>query len=460
MIFLPLVFAGYWLIQPKWRNAFLLLASYYFYFSYNPWFLLLLMGTSGMDFYLAKCIGKTQTQHKRKLFLWLSIISNLGVLSVFKYAVFFYNTTGTLFSSNFSPLETFIIPAGLSFYTFQSISYTIDVYRNKYKPDDTLIDFLLYVSFFPHMVAGPIMRHDVLMPQLKVRQYFKSIDWASFIKLCIWGYFKKMVIADNLAFIINDVFEHVSNYNSIELLISGLLFLIQLYCDFSGYSDIATGVAKLFHINLSINWNRPLLATSVTQYWKRHHLSLTSWFREYVYISLGGNKVKLNRWIINILLVFVLSGFWHGANFTFIVWGLLNGIFYVMESLMNKYYPGLRAPKLIGWLYTLFFISLFFIAFRAENIPQLLEIYERIFITFHSAGMLQHLIAIKGVFFSSIMAMLIMVLLIKELKEEYNLLNRPFTQREVVLTGTYMIILLCIFLFGNFRANSFIYFQF
>lgn len=459
LLFLPVVFAGYWLTPPKWRNLFLLLASYYFYFSYNPWFLLLLVGTSGMDFYLAKLISRTNGHRKRKTFLTLSIISNIGVLFAFKYFVFFYNSGIQIFSSNEELLSQIIIPAGLSFYTFQSISYTIDVYRNKYRPDDTLTDFLLYVSFFPHMVAGPIMRHDVLMPQLKIKHYFNSIDWRSFATLCIWGYFKKMVIADNLAFIVNDVFRHSEDFNTIELLLSGFLFLIQLYCDFSGYSDIATGVAKLFHINLSLNWKRPLLSTSIIQYWKRHHLSLTGWFKEYVYFSLGGNRLGVKRWILNILLVFVLSGFWHGANFTFIIWGFLNGLFYAFESFMNKYYPRLRFPTLIGWLYTMFFISVFFIAFRADNTHQLLQIYTNLFVNFETEGLLHHLVSIKGVFFSSIMSAMVLLLFIKELKEEFRFY--PFHAKHELISGSaYLMLLFLIFCFGNFNANSFIYFQF
>jgi len=283
LVFLPIVFTTYWLIPAKHRNLFLLIASYYFYFSYNPWFLLLLIGTSGLDFYLAKAISRTQEQAKRKALLVLSIISNIGVLFIFKYFVFFYNSGLSLFSNSPHLLSNFIIPAGLSFYTFQSISYTIDVYRNKYKADDTLKDFLLYVSFFPHMVAGPIVRHHTLMPQLKATHFFKDIEWGNASKLIIWGFFKKMVIADNIALIVNPVFNHLPNgFNSVEFIIIGILFLIQLYTDFSGYSDIAIGVAKLFKINLNLNWNRPLLAKSISEYWQRHHMSLTSWFKEYV----------------------------------------------------------------------------------------------------------------------------------------------------------------------------------
>ncbi len=458
LVFLPIVFSAYWLIPAKHRNLFLLIASYYFYFSYNPWFSLLLIGTSGLDFYLAKAISNTQDQTKRKTLLVLSIISNIGVLFAFKYFVFFYNSGLSLFSNNPQLLSNFIIPAGLSFYTFQSISYTIDIYRNKYKADDTLKDFLLYVSFFPHMVAGPIVRHHTLMPQLKVTHFFKDIEWTNASKLIIWGFFKKMVIADNIALIVNPVFNDLPNdFNSIEFIIIGVLFLIQLYADFSGYSDIAIGVAKLFKIDLSINWKRPLLSKSVTEYWQRHHISLTSWFKEYVYISIGGNRVSAPKWVFNILTVFLLSGLWHGANVTFIIWGLLNGLFYLLEHIPNKQ---IKIPSIIKWMYTLFFVSIFFIAFRANNIHELSYIYQQIFINFNFTDGLHHLLALNDRLFFVVLAFVLCILFTKEIQEEYTLLKSSNLKENVLTPVFYISILSLIFCLGNFNANSFIYFQF
>jgi alginate O-acetyltransferase complex protein AlgI len=459
LVFLPIVFSAYWLIPAKHRNLFLLIASYYFYFSYNPWFLLLLIGTSGLDFYLAKAISKTEELAKRKTLLILSIVSNIGVLFVFKYLVFFYNSGLSLFSNNPQLLSNFIIPAGLSFYTFQSISYTIDVYRNKYKADDTLKDFLLYVSFFPHMVAGPIVRHHTLMPQLNTVHLFKDIEWGNASKLIIWGFFKKMVIADNIAYLVNPVFNDLpSDFNSIEFIIIGILFLIQLYADFSGYSDIAIGVAKLFKINLNINWKRPLLSKSVTEYWQRHHISLTSWFKEYVYISIGGNRVSAPKWLFNILIVFLLSGLWHGANFTFIIWGLLNGLFYLLEHIPTK--QNIKIPSLFKWMYTLFFISIFFIAFRANTLTDLGFIYQQIFINFNITDGLHHLLVLNDRLFFVVLAFVLSILFIKEIQEEYILL-KPSNFKENISTPIfYITILSIIFCLGNFNANSFIYFQF
>lgn len=459
LVFLPIVFSTYWLLKPSFRNTFLLIASYYFYFSYNPWFLLLLIGTSALDFLLAKAIAKSNTRSKQKALLTLSIVSNIGVLFIFKYSVFLYNEAVSTFNQNPTLLANIIIPAGLSFYTFQSISYTIDVYRGNYKPNDTLTDFLLYVSFFPHMVAGPIMKHEVLMPQLKTKSYFKQINWEAFVTLTIWGFFKKMVIADNLSLLVNPVFENPNQFNSIELFLTGILFLIQLYCDFSGYTDIATGVAKLFNINLNINWKRPLLATSVSDYWKRHHISLTTWFKDYVYISLGGNKVKTSRWIFNLIIVFVISGLWHGANYTFIVWGLLNGIAYTIEAVLNKRNINLKIPKIIAWFYSISIISLFFIAFRATSISNLAEIYKGIFTTPHFDGGIANILTIKDKLFYPLLALVLLFLFLKEIIEEHQI-NSKYIWLTKLKPMFYITILLLIFIFGNFNANTFIYFQF
>ncbi len=459
LVFLPCVFAGYWLLAAKNRNVFLLVASYYFYFSYNPWFLLLLIGTSAFDFYLARCIAKTEIKNKRKLLLVVSVLSNIGVLFVFKYFVFFYNSGLSLFLDKPLFLSNFIIPAGLSFYTFQSISYTIDVYRKKYKTDDTLVNFLLYVSFFPHMVAGPIVKHNSLMPQLKQTRFFKNIDWQNAIKLIIWGFFKKMVIADNVAIVVNKVFNNLPiNFNSIEYLLIAFLFLVQLYADFSGYSDIAIGVAKLFNLNLNLNWQRPLLATSVTNYWQRHHISLTNWFKEYVYISIGGNKVTATKWVFNILLVFVLSGLWHGANFTFIVWGLLNGLFYLLEHItLNK---TMQLPRILKWAYTLFFISLFFIAFRANSISDLLVIYKQIVVNFSFTNGVNHLFNLNDKLYYVLIIALLLILFLKELQEEFVFYKPSQFKQQITIPIFYISLLCLVFCFGNFNSVSFIYFQF
>ena len=459
-LFLPIVFSIYWVIPSKYRNYFLLLASYYFYYSYNPWFLFLLIGTSGLDYFIARKISKSNDQQQKKTLLMVSLLSNIGVLFVFKYFVFVYNSSVEVFDLDAKLLHNLIIPAGLSFYTFQSISYTIDVYRGKYKADDTLSDFLLYVSFFPHMVAGPIVRYNDLMPQFKIITYFKNINWQQVATLVIWGYFKKLVIADNLNLIVTPVFNNVTAFTGFELALAGFLFVIQVYCDFSGYSDIATGVAKLFNINLSLNWRRPLLSKSLHEFWKRNHISITTWFRDYLYIGLGGSRVSYNRWLINIFLVFVISGFWHGANFTFIIWGTMHGLLYILEIFLNKMFPTIKVPGVIGRLYLLGFHTLSLIAFRANNLLDLRAIYSKIFTLSKENFMINSLLKHQDRLYFFIIFLLIVILFIKEINEEYAIINKNKTVYSILKPLAFILFIVLIFTLGNFSANTFIYFQF
>lgn len=459
-VFLPVVFIGYWVLPQRFRNYFLLIASYYFYFTYNPWFLLLLVGTSAFDFWCAKQIQNVFD--RKRLYLYLSIISNIGVLAAFKYSAFFFNSgvqiANSLGGNHYSLMESLIIPAGLSFYTLQSLSYTIDVYRGKYKPNDTLYDFLLYVSFFPHMVAGPIVRYNTLMPQLKAVSYFKHIDWSSFATLTIWGYFKKMVIADNLSEVVTQVFNDPQHYNGYQLLITGSMFVVQVYCDLSGYSDIATGIAKLFNINLSLNWRRPLLSSSLHEFWQRNHISITTWFRDYLYIGLGGNRVSHNRWLLNIFLVFLISGLWHGANFTFVIWGAMHGVMYLIEILVRKRFPSLKAPWLLGWIYLLSFHTLSLIAFRANTTADLSYIYRHIF-SADFFGCYQNSLFQDTSQYLILLALCVF-LFVKEFNEEFAFVNRAPILYKNVKPMFYMALVIVIFLLGDFNANTFIYFQF
>ncbi len=457
-IFLPFVFVLYWLIPVRFRNYFLLLSSYYFYFSYNPWYLLLLIGTSVVDYWCARQMAAQL--NRRYFYLMLSVVTNLGVLAAFKYSAFFYNSGAELLSGitgrSYSYMEAFIIPAGLSFYTFQSLSYTIDVYRRKYPPNDTLYEFLLYVSFFPHMVAGPVVRYNSLMPQLKAIRFLRNIQWGAFARLTVWGYFKKMVIADNLNNIVTPVFNEVHLFNGTELFVAGFLFVIQVYCDFSGYSDIATGVAKLFGINLSLNYRRPLFSKSLHEFWQRNHIGMTTWFRDYLYIALGGNRVSFGRWLLNIFLVFIISGMWHGANVTFIIWGAIHGMFYIGEILIKRYFPAFKAHSVFGFLYFIGLHTISLIAFRSLSVNDLALIYERLF-SFSSFS-LSHLWELNDGFFNILMLGLLMIWVLKEIQEEFSFIKKPL---DVWLKpSAYLLFVVLIFLFGNFSANTFIYFQF
>ncbi|MEO6304235.1 MAG: MBOAT family O-acyltransferase [Bacteroidia bacterium] len=422
--------------------------------------MLLLIGTSGIDYFLARKISTTEKQKNKKIFLVLSLVSNLGVLFIFKYFVFAYNSSVEIFNLKSSILNQFIIPAGLSFYTFQSLSYTIDVYRGKYKADDKFSDFLLFVSFFPHMVAGPIVRYSDLMPQFKIVTYFKNINWQQFATLVIWGYFKKLVIADNLNLIVTPVFNNVNAFTGFELLVAGFLFVIQVYCDFSGYSDIATGVAKLFNINLTLNWRRPLFSRSLHEFWQRNHISITTWFRDYLYIGLGGSRVSYSRWILNIFLVFVISGFWHGANFTFIIWGTLHGVFYILEIFLCKKFPNIKVPALLGHLYLLGFHTISLIAFRAKNITDLKYIYHKLFSTELLNFSINTFLNYQDRLYFFFMFFVIGILFIKELNEEYAIVNKYQKTYAVLKPLAFILFVVLIFILGNFSANTFIYFQF
>ena len=464
LIFLPIVFFIYWGIKQNWRWVALLIASYYFYFSYNPWFCLLLLGTSGIDYIAARQISASTHQNIRKAWLLLSVCSNIGVLILFKYSVFFINTgielSNSISHTQFQLLHQLIIPAGLSFYTFQSLSYTIDVYRNKYKAQDSFGFFSLYVSFFPHMVAGPVVRYNDLMPQFYSHHKLKNVEWTLATRLCIWGFFKKMVIADRLNEIVSPVFSHVNDYSGATLLLTGFLFVVQVYCDFSGYSDIATGVAKYFGINLSLNWRRPLLSKSLIEFWQRNHISITTWFRDYLYISLGGNRGSYKRWLLNIFLVFVISGLWHGANWTFVVWGTMHGLFYMAELINSKRGKPFKVIKPIGWIYLILFHTFSLIAFRALNVNDLRMIYTKIFSCFNAGHLVSELRLVSDIFPLCIALALVLFLFAKELNEEYAFFNKIKLYDKLLRPIFYMALFLVIFLLGMFNANQFIYFQF
>jgi D-alanyl-lipoteichoic acid acyltransferase DltB (MBOAT superfamily) len=310
------------------------------------------------------------------------------MLVVFKYFSFLYSSVtqpGNILSFKAYQANDWILPAGISFYTFQSLSYTIDVYRKKLTPEKSIVDYALYVSFFPQLVAGPIERYGHLMPQLKSVKKIK-FQWENFypgLRLIIWGFFKKLVIADRIAPMVNAAYGDVSSYHGLEWLLIGFLFLVQIYADFSGYTDIARGTARLFGINLMMNWLRPFYSDSIKNFWKNWHISLSTWFKDYVYHPLGGNKKGKTRMLLNILIVFLVSGFWHGANFTFLIWGLLNAIWVIVEIVMAPVFKKIRFPSIIKWVYVILIQSIFFIAFRANSLQDLMVISGELFYFSH-----------------------------------------------------------------------------
>lgn len=337
LLFLPFVFVLYYLVSHKLRGVVLLLSSYYFYMSWNPIYIVLIMISTLTDFGAGLLLDKTQDEFKRKGILALSLLLNLGLLSYFKYGDFFIENWNRL--SYFSTSDLFtvksldlILPVGISFYTFQTLSYTIDVYHRRIRAEQSLQRFALYVCFFPQLVAGPIERYSTLMPQFERPAQMRKENLSQGFRLILFGLFLKMVIGDNIGVLVDENYRQIASTSSIDLLITAFLYSFQIYCDFHGYSTIAIGVAKLFDIDLSDNFKSPYWSHSLTSFWRKWHITLTNWFRDYIYYPLGGNKGSRLKWIVAILTVFIVSGFWHGAQWTFVIWGLAHGLLTSLEK--------------------------------------------------------------------------------------------------------------------------------
>jgi alginate O-acetyltransferase complex protein AlgI len=339
LVFFPLVVALYFATPHRFRWVLLLAASYYFYAAWRAEYLLLIMFSTGVDYVCGLRMGALAQQARRKKWLALSIGTNLGLLFAFKYFNFFSATTRRLLNQ-FNifydvPVFDVLLPVGISFYTFQTLSYSIDVYRGRQKPERHLGIFALYVSFFPQLVAGPIERSSRLLPQFFRQNGFDPERVSSGLRLMLWGFFKKVVIADRLAVYVNAVYGNPAAYDGPTIMLATYFFAFQIYCDFSGYSDIAIGTARVMGYDLMQNFRRPYFSRSIAEFWQRWHISLSTWFRDYLYIPLGGNRVDWWRWYLNLLVVFLVSGLWHGAALTFVVWGGLHGL-YLVSSLITQ----------------------------------------------------------------------------------------------------------------------------
>ena len=393
LIFLPLVFIAYWTVgRRSTQNVLLVFASYVFYCWWDYRFCALMLASSLVDYAIGWRIANTQPPSVRKCLLAMSLLSNLGLLATLKYFNFFLDNFALLASGfgwqiNTGTIEI-ILPVGISFYTFQTLSYTIDIYRRQIQPTTNLVDYLAFVSFFPQLVAGPIERASRLLPQFATARSFSYSDASDGCRQVLWGFFKKLIIADHLSTVVDPVYASPGNWTGPELVFCTICFAFQIYCDFSAYSDIAIGTAKLFGINLMRNFAYPYFSQSISEFWRRWHISLSSWFRDYVYVPLGGNRTGVLRNKINILATFLISGFWHGAAWNFILWGGINGVATAAagsDQTSNEAIPGgdtliPRVSTLRRILSTFTIVCLCWIFFRAESFSDALLILQKIFI--------------------------------------------------------------------------------
>ena len=387
LLFLPVVFVLYWFVfnkKLKYQNLLILVSSYVFYGWWDYRFLSLILLSTIVDYFIGLGISNQASLKNKRILLWCSVLFNLGILGFFKYYNFFVDSWIDLFSSVGYDIKSvwtlnIILPVGISFYTFQTMSYTIDIYKGKLKPTNDFISFASFVSFFPQLVAGPIERASNLLPQILKKRVFKYEQGVQGLRLILWGMFKKVVIADSLAPVVNDIFGNYQELGGGTLWLGAIYFAFQIYCDFSGYSDIAIGTSKLFGFELMSNFKFPYFSRNIGEFWRRWHISLSTWFRDYIYIPLGGSQKGKWKSIRNVFIIFVVSGFWHGANWTFIFWGLFHAMLFLPSFIFNtnrKYTTSIIAentlfpsPKeLIKVLTTFLLVTIGWVFFRSETI--------------------------------------------------------------------------------------------
>lgn len=461
LVFFILFYQAYWLVCKRGStnacNILLIAASYLFYGWWDWRFLGLIVISSASDFILGIQIQNTKSKRGRKFFLIASLAINLGILGFYKYFNFFVEGFQELFSlfgiSLNSTTLHIILPVGISFYTFQTMSYTIDIYRQHLKPTKNVWQFFAFVSFFPQLVAGPIERATHFLPQFAIKKQFDYHKSISGLRLMLWGFFKKIVIADNFAVLVDDIFTNSSEYSWVGIFIGSFLFAFQIYCDFSGYSDIAIGLGKMMGFELMTNFNKPYFSNSFSEFWKRWHISLSTWFRDYVYIPLGGNRVSSARHNLNLMITFLLSGLWHGASFTFVIWGFLHGLMLILEK---KF----RWSNRFAMPFVFILCCLFWIPFRAEDISHLSLLLNHLF-TLQSGNNFPTIAHSDVIRYMAIgVVFLLFLLLERSMKQEnFNGFVSKFSKPKRI--GLYYVLLICILLLGNFDVKPFfIYFQF
>lgn len=467
LFFLPIVFSLYWLLRNtlKGQNILLLLSSVFFYGLWDWRFLFLLAFSIILNFVTA--IRIYNNRNHAKLLLVISVIINCTFLGIFKYYNFFIESLSSALLITNSSIQfntlNIILPVGISFYTFHGLSYIIDIYYDRIKPTYNFVNYSLFVSFFPLLVAGPIERATHLLPQLEKERKFNYQQIVDGLKQILWGFVKKIVIADTCASWANQIFSYNGEQNGSTLIIGAILFTFQIYGDFSGYSDIALGSARLFGIELLKNFNYPYFSRSIAEFWRRWHISLSSWFKDYLYIPLGGSKKGLNRTVINVFIIFVVSGLWHGANWTFILWGFLNALF-IMPSILvksnrsnleiiakDKIFPSFKEGLLV--LFTFSQVVLLWIIFRSDNISMAYNAIREIF----SPSIFSH----PHIFPKTPFLLIVIFLLIEWLGRNSDYAIKNILQKKsVTIRWTFYYILLLFVISYSGKDNVFIYFQF
>lgn len=464
LIFFPTVVLLYYFFPHKLRWFLLLIASCIFYMAFIPRFILILFFLILVDYFAGIYIERSKGK-KRKVLLIISLLSNIGILSLFKYFNFFSQNLNLALNflslQQFIPSLNLILPLGLSFHVFQSMSYTIEIYTRKKKAEKHLGIYALYVMFFPQLVAGPIERAKNLLPQFHKKHTFNSGMATSGLQLILWGFFKKVVIADRLGLFVDSVYSSPSGFPAPILILATYAFAYQIYCDFSGYSDIAIGSARVLGFKLMTNFSNPYSSTSIPEFWKKWHISLSSWFRDYVYIPLGGNRVNAWKWCRNILIVFMISGLWHGADWKYVLWGTLHGIFILMTLGFGKYLnPHIKInstlKNLLGVIVTFNLTSFAWIFFRAKNVSEALVIINKILTPVFAFD--YSILRTNG-----ILTTLIFILILEIL--QYLQKDKPiwelFTNKPRILRwSAYYAALFIIIFYGEFHKAKFIYFQF
>ena len=465
--------------QRKFQHLFLLLGSYFFFYYSSNYLIILLIASTILDFYLGGVIWKTKNISKKKILLLISLIGNLGLLGFFKYADFAilqFNLLGEQFNlADQIPFLNLAIPIGISFYTFQTISYTVDVYRGKLEPSKSLKEFALFVAFFPQLVAGPIVRAAVFLPQLREKMNMDTGRLKQIvihnpnlkfgITLMTFGFFKKIFFADNIAPFVNEIFKNPIGLDSFSIILGTIAFGIQIYGDFSGYSDIAIGAALILGFKLPINFNKPYFATSPSDFWRRWHISLSTWLRDYLYIPLGGNKKSEGRTYLNLVTVMFVGGLWHGASWNFVIWGMLHGGYLAVHKIISDKFPGIkihpffksRIGKIVSILVTQYFIFFAWIPFRVQNTDHMIYAMQKyIFLDFQINGVLNLIMSNKF----SILLIFLFILLHYFSFRQGNLIqkisNLPLKFWGILLCM--MMIITILFFTGN--SEEFIYFKF